>query len=135
MVESSACMMVAVMAQTVSSVRRIPEGRGSAVVMVFPRNLSCRRLLLAERGRRLEQRADQFAERSAPAGIDLDVHAHAGAKVFGVLVGCECDAHRNALHHLHPVPTGVLRRQDGELRAGARADGCDRAAEGAVWER
>src|SRR5258707_15640179 len=103
MVESSACMMVAVMAQTVSNVRRIPEVRGKAAVMMFPRSLPRRRLLFGERGRRGEQRADQFAERSAPAGIDLDVHAHAGAKVFGVLVGCECDAHRNALHHLHPI--------------------------------
>ena len=34
---------------------------------------------------------------------------------------------RNALHHLHPVPRGVLRRQDGELRAAARRDALHRA--------
>ena len=41
--------------------------------------------------------------------------------------GRELDAHRHALHDLDPVAGRVLRRQDGELRAGAGADGADRA--------
>ena len=38
-------------------------------------------------------------------------------------------AHRDALHHLHPVAAGVLRRQHAELRAGRRADAVDHGGE------
>src|SRR5262249_40511415 len=66
--------------------------------------------------------------------IDLDPYAHAGAQVPGVLVRLEYDPHRDTLHHLHPVTARILRRQNGELRAGARADGADRAAERVAWK-
>src|SRR6185437_16592705 len=44
------------------------------------------------------------------------------------------DAHRNALHHLDPVSGGVLRRQDGKLRAGAGAYRHHGPLEGVVGE-
>ena len=40
----------------------------------------------------------------------------------------DLDAHRNALHHLHPVAGRVLRRQHGELGAGRRRDRRDHCA-------
>ena len=66
--------------------------------------------------------------------IDIDVDAHAGAQQARVLVLVEGDAHGNALHHLDPVSSGVLRRQDGKLRAGAGADRDHGAFEGMVGE-
>ena len=41
------------------------------------------------------------------------------------------DPHRHALHHLHPVAGGVLRRQQRELLVGCRGDALHRAVEGA----
>ena len=101
-------MMVAVMAQTVTSMRRSFGDIDDAAVIAryFP-------LAKAE-------------ERRQPAvvGVDFDIHAHAGAQQVRVLALVEGDAHRHALHHLHPVAAGVLRRQDRELRAGAGATDC-----------
>jgi hypothetical protein len=43
-----------------------------------------------------------------------------------VLVRVDRQAHRHALHYLHPVAAGVLRRQHRELAAGGRADALHR---------
>src|SRR6476660_8766698 len=67
--------------------------------------------------------------------VDGDADAHAGAQSRGVLVLVEGDAYGHALHDLDPVPARVLRRQDRELRAGARADGQHATGEGVVRER
>src|SRR5258708_39365485 len=100
MLESGACKKVGAMAQTVSSERRMPAGRGAGAIIAL---LSLRRcLLLGKRVWRREQRSDQLAQRSASTGVDLEPHAHARAQVLGVLVRGGCGPARGALHR--PLP-------------------------------
>src|SRR3954463_7820993 len=128
MVVSSACMMVAVMAQIVTMFRRRPgTATGAAAVVLIA-------LVLLGRGRRRE--AEQRAQRTAMAGIDSGIGAHAGLQLSDVFViAVEIDPHRHPLHHLDEVAGGVLWRQDRELRAGAGAQRADGALEHMVRER
>src|SRR5579885_2532535 len=136
MVVSKACMMVAVIAHTVTSMRNVfgcnDAKRGLIYVRPYPlrrryiRKMNARLFLLLGCGR--EERD------AAVAGVDFDIHAHAGAQQAGVLVLVEGDAHGHALHHFDPVPGGVLRRQNGELRAGAGTHGYDMTGEGMIGE-
>src|SRR5262245_18517497 len=69
-----------------------------------------------------------------------DVHrprdAHAGAtRVVRILAGLEVDLHRDALHHLHEVPGGILGRQHAELCAGRAGDAAHVAVEVPSTER
>src|SRR6202022_5009854 len=125
MVVSSACMMVAVMAQIVTMFRRRPGtamGAAAAVVMS---------VLCGSRRRK----AEQGRERATMAGVDRGVGAHAGFQLLDVaVVAVEIDPHRHTLHHLDEVAGGVLRRQDRELRAGAGAERTDGALEDMVGE-
>src|SRR6266849_6906190 len=126
MVVSSACMMVAVMAQIVTMFRRRPgTATGAAALLMalvlFPRH--CRR------------EAEQGSERAAMAGVDRGIGAHAGLQLLDVFViAVEIDSHRHPLHHLDEVTGGVLRRQDRELRAGAGAERTDGALEHVIGE-
>src|SRR4029079_16534230 len=97
-VVSSACMMVAVIAQTVSRLRRAPADIPPA-----------RRIISVGRLFSVGQPAEPGF---ALAGVDLDVSAHSGAQASQRRVGVELDPQRHALHHLDPVAAGVLRRQD-----------------------
>src|SRR5947209_4347553 len=112
MVVSSACMMVAVMAQIVTMFRRRPgtaagDGPGAGMVRLFL-------VLLCDRGR-----AEQVRQRAAMVGVDGGVDAHAGLQLADeFVVAVEIDPYRYALHHLDEIAGGVLRRQDRELRAG-----------------
>ena len=112
-------MMVAVMAQTVTSMRRTFGDSDDAKARA---HCCC------------SWRTPRRTRQPAVAGVDLDVDAHAGAQQARVLVLVEGDAHGHALHHLDPVAGGVLRRQDRELRAGAGADRDHGAGEGVVGE-
>src|ERR1700730_5921575 len=122
MVVSSACMMVAVMAQIVTMFRRRPgTATGAAAVVLMA-------LVLFRRHCRRE--AEQASQRTAMAGVDGGVGAHAGLQLLDVsVIAVEIDAHRHALHHLDEVTGGVLRRQDRELRPGPRAQRTDGALE------
>src|SRR3954469_13166154 len=127
MVVSSACMMVAVMAQIVTMFRRRPgtirAGLDSAIGSV----------LVLTGGRR---QAEQAGERALVAGVDGGIDAHAGLQLPHIFVGLvEIDPDRHTLHHLDEVAGGVLRRQDRELRAGARRERADLALEDVVRER
>src|ERR1700721_647972 len=110
MVVSSACMMVAVMAQIVTMFRRRPGtaiGAGAAVLLA---------LVLFGRHRRRE--AEQGGKRTAMAGVDRGIGAHAGfqlADVFVIVV--EIDSHRHPPYHLDDIAGGVLRGQDRTLPA------------------
>src|SRR5713101_1785280 len=66
------------------------------------------------------------------AGIDLHCRGHAGADRWLADLRQKPKLHRQALHDLDPVSTGVLRRQDGELRAGRRAQAFDHRLPGRV---
>src|SRR6266481_4004349 len=114
MVVSSACMIVAVMAQIVTMFRRRPgTATGAAAIVLMALVLFCR-------DRRRE--AEQGSERAAMAGVDRGIGAHAGLQLPDVFViAVEIDSHRHALHHLDEVTGGVLRRQDRELRSRSRA--------------
>src|SRR3954465_536928 len=105
MVVSSACMMVAVMAQIVTMFRRRPgtaAGDGPDVGMVG---------LFLVRYRRRE--AEQAGERTAMVGVDRGVNAHARFQLADELVVLvEIDTHRDALHDLDEIARCVLRRQD-----------------------
>src|SRR5438105_3139946 len=127
MVVSSACMMVAVMAQIVTMFRRRPgtirlalgPDIGSVLVSVF--------VLVFVLARRRRQ-SEQAGERAPMAGVDGGVDAHAGLELAHVLVGLvEIDADRHALHHLDEIAGGILRRQDRELRSGAGRERADLA--------
>ncbi len=123
-------MIVAIMMQTVSAHRTLGrdglvEGRrvhakGSLRRSSRARGASAHQ---AVEPRRRDRRAR--LQRAHAAGVDREIGAHAGAQVRGVLVGGEAEAQRHALHDLDPVAAGVLRRQDRELRAGARRDRAD----------
>src|SRR5689334_21546239 len=98
MVVSSACMMVALMAHTVTSVRRDFDVGAPAAMTRLPGDCpgglhGCRVVsLLGHAGE-----AEQGGERAAATGVDRHVGAHAGAQVAHVLVCIDGDAHRNAL--------------------------------------
>src|SRR6187200_859126 len=113
MVVSSACMIVAVMAQIVTMFRRRPGTAADGapgVVMAL--------IVVLVRHRR--RHAEQGRQRAAVVGVDRGVDAHAGFELADVLVVLvEIDPYRNALHHLDEIARCVLRRQDRELRAGA----------------
>src|ERR1700733_2956906 len=48
--------------------------------------------------------------------IDIDLDTHAGAQRRQFLVaGIDAHAHRHALHDLHPIAAGILRRQQREF--------------------
>src|SRR3954451_5385754 len=131
MVVSSACMMVAVMAQIVTMFRRRPgtirAGLDSAIGLVLVL------IFVLARGRR---QAEQTGERALVAGVDGGVNAHAGLQLAYVFVGLvEIDADRHALHHLDEIAAGVLRRQDRELRAGTGRERADLALEDMVRKR
>src|SRR3954463_4164892 len=127
MVVSSACMMVAVMAQIVTMFRRRPgtirlalgPDIGSVLVSVFVLifvSVFVSVFVLARRRRQSEQ----AGERALMAGVDGRIDAHAGLQLPHVFVGLvEIDPDRDALHHLDEIAGGVLRRQDRELCAGA----------------
>ena len=70
--------------------------------------------------------AEEGLQAALATGVDRDDGAHAGAQTLGVLVRREAEAQRHALDDLDPVAAGVLRRQDRELRAGARRDRANR---------
>jgi len=54
-------------------------------------------------------------------GIDRDVHAQAGMQRDTVERRViELQPHRHALNHLDPIAGRILRRQQRELRSGAR---------------
>lgn len=72
-----------------------------------------------------ERRLDQIGQGPFDAGIDFDHHAQAGAELRAVAGVVDRQADGHALHHLDPVPGGVLRRQDAELRAGGGPDAVD----------
>src|SRR5690348_6405934 len=101
MVVSSACMIVAVMAQIVISMRRtlgdivlVADGLIAGLTLL-PRGV-LRRRAAAEPGRP-----------AAVMRIDGDVDAHAGAQQARRIVLVEGDAHGHALHDLDPVAAGV----------------------------
>src|SRR4029079_672179 len=77
MVVSSACMMVAVMAQIVTMFRRRPGTATGAAAVLMP-------LVLFGRDRR--RKAEQGGERAAMAGIDRGIGAHAGLQLPDVFV-------------------------------------------------
>ena len=60
-------------------------------------------------------------ERAVMLGVDFDHDAHAGGQRQVGLARVDGEPHRQALHDLHPVARGVLRRQQREARAGAGA--------------
>jgi hypothetical protein len=62
---------------------------------------------------------------AAMAGVDLDGGAHAGAQRRRVGRHLHGEPDRHALHHLHPVAGGVLRRQHRELGAGCGREAGD----------
>ena len=41
-------------------------------------------------------------------GVDLGLDAHAGTQLGIARLAVDADAHRNALHHLHPVAAEVF---------------------------
>src|SRR6188508_804068 len=123
-VVSITCISVASMIDTTSSVRRA----GSGVVFCS----SIEGLLLAgassacsvARGDRgvTRARAPQASEhRVLGAGVDAHLCAHAGAQGRTLARVLEREPHRDALHDLHPVAGGILRRQQRELGARGRA--------------
>src|SRR3954469_12476796 len=73
MVVSSACMMVAVMAQIVTMFRRKPGTMldGGAVAVI------AKSVLVVIRIRRRRREAEQAGQRTAMIGVDRRVHAHA----------------------------------------------------------
>src|SRR5690606_15136491 len=101
-VVSNACMMVAIMAQA-TMLGRTRSISGDIVIV----------RALASRARN-----------------DAHIGAHARAQHRIVRGAVDADADRNALDDLDPVAAGVLRRKQRELRAGAGADGVERAGEG-----
>ena len=117
MVMSSTCMMIAIITKTVT-IRRRSRGAGRRRALGGHWSGSWATALEPEQPR----------QPAAAAGVDLDGGAHARAQPAQVLARLELDPQRHALHDLDPVAGGVLRREDGELRAGAGADGRDRAA-------
>src|SRR5712675_3355159 len=128
MVVSSACMMVAVMAQIVTMFRRRP-GTAAAdapgVVMALFVVLVRHRRRHAEHGR----------QRAAVVGVYGGEDAHAGLQLADELVVLvEIDPYWHALHHLDEIARRVLRRKDRELRAGAGRERADRALEQMVGE-
>ena len=61
-------------------------------------------------------------------GIDVDLDTQPRAQRRQVVVGhVDAHAHRDALHHFHPVAAGVLRRKQGELLRRRRAAGLTQA--------
>src|SRR5258705_9022803 len=97
MVLSSACMSVAIMAQTVTIVRLGDEAALLGVVMIA----------MAD--------SPQLGERPVVSRIYSDIGAHAGTQGGIAIPARNSDANRNSLHDLDPVATGVLRRKNGEL--------------------
>src|SRR5689334_12317299 len=118
-------MMVAVMAQMVTMFRRRPgTATGAADAVLMFRLFLCRH-------RRPE--AEQRSQRTMMASVDRGVGAHAGLQLLHIpVVAVEIDSDRHALHHLDEIARGILRRQDRELRAGARAQRADSALEGVI---
>src|SRR5437773_12104120 len=111
MVVSSACMMVAVMAQIVTMFRRSPGTMldGAAVAVIATS------VLVVIRIRRCRREAEQAGKRAAMIGVDRRVDAHAGFQLADeFVVAVEINPHRHALHHLDEIASGVLRRQDRE---------------------
>src|SRR5260370_2173022 len=124
MVVSSACMMVAVMAQIVTMFRRRPGTATGAAAVLMP-------LVLFGRDRR--RKAEQGGERAAMAGVDRGIGAHAGLHLPDVFViAVEIDSHRHPLHHLDAVAGGVLPPLARELRPRARARRADASPEPVV---
>src|SRR4051812_23927936 len=120
-------MMVAVMAQIVTMFRRRPgtAADGAPVVMAL--------FLVLVRHRR--RHAEQGWQRAMMVGVDGGVDAHAGLQLADELVVLvEIDPYRDALHHLDEIARRVLRRQDRELRAGARRERADRSLEHMIGE-
>src|SRR3954466_3097379 len=126
MVVSSACMMVAVMAQIVTIVRRRPGAATGAAAAVLMSVLCGHR----------RREAQQGGKRTPMAGVDRSVGAHARLQLLHELVvAVEIDPYRGPQHHLDEVAGGVLRRRDRKLRAGAGAERTHRALEDVVGER
>src|SRR6266480_129686 len=112
MVVSSACMMVAVMAQIVTMFRRRPgTATGAAAVLMV--------LVLFGRDRRRE--AEQGGERAAMAGVDRGIGAHARLQLADILViAVEIDPHRHSLYQLYEVSRDLLslpNRRSSDLRS------------------
>src|SRR5690242_20055744 len=106
MVPSSACMMVAIITTTVSQRRRRRTAGSTLIRPACPAKAS-----------EAEDR-QQLAPGAAMAGVDLDDRAHADAQRWIAFLARDRATDRNALHDLHPVAGGVLRRQHSELRTG-----------------
>src|SRR4029078_5290387 len=126
-VVSSACMIVAVMAQIVTMFRRRPgtAADGAPVVIAL--------FVVLVRYRR--RHAEQGRQRAAMVGVDRGIDAHAGLQFANKLVVLvEIDSHRDALHYLDEIARRILRRQDRELRAGAGRERPDRALEHMIGE-
>src|SRR3954451_18443341 len=112
MVVSSACMMVAVMAQIVTIVRRRPGAATGAAAAVLMSVLCGHR----------RRKAQQGGKRTPMAGVDRSVGAHARLQLLHELdVAVEVAPLRYLLHRLAVLAGGVLLRQDRKLRAGAGA--------------
>src|SRR3569623_3854467 len=96
MVVSSACMMVAVMAQIVTMFRRWP---GTIRLVAGPDMMSV--VLVLVGGRR---QAEQAGERALVAGVDGGVDAHAGLQLPHFFVGLVVlDLDRHPLYHHHEI--------------------------------
>src|SRR5437764_15137273 len=100
MVVSSACMMVAVMAQIVTMLRRKPGTMldGGAVAVIATS------VLVVIRIRRCRREAEQASQRAAMVGVDRRVDAHAGFELADEsVVLVEINPHRHALHHFYEI--------------------------------
>src|SRR3984893_5004060 len=121
MVLSSACISVAIIAHTLMMKRCEPSASRSPDL-----GLGTAAALMA---------SEYVGERAPVFGVDVDVHAHAGAQRRIVGLALDLPPHADALHDLHPIAARVLRRQQRELGAARGADALDRSRPGAVGIR
>src|SRR6202046_5264340 len=98
-----------------------PMGRGEVSMLIHSKTTMLLVLVLVLVRRRRPQ-AEQGGERTAMAGVDGGIGAHARLQLADMsVIAVEIDSHRHPLHYLDEVAGGILRRQDRELRAGAGA--------------
>src|SRR6266446_5545230 len=117
MVVSSACMMVASMTESVMNVR-------------------WRLSVLAAAAKFMPLFSDRESQKAAAMPcVDLHFGAELRAQAWEAGGRLEPDPHGHALSDLHPVAGGVLRGDDGELRARGRAQAFDNALPGVAGIR